>query len=295
MNILWNDLNNLLKSLLSEDNASRQTPHRPEIIRDSIQDYIRTGVRFVNIGGGRDFNCSTWLNLDSGPGGTFGLRFDLEQNQAIPVLDRSIQLVYSSHALEHLSDKAARRVLDESYRILDDGGELLVQIPNFDLGLDLWLKDDVSMVEALLVHDITPTWKNRGVEISVDNMCSTLFCAFWNKSYGNHYGGNRNIHGNAYFGPPQISETEFHSIKGMSPHSIAAILCDRAMNQEDLSDITFNHRNAWSVHEFTELLAKSRFKVTSLDSVELAARFGWIPNISKRLMWSQFYLASPVR
>ena len=50
----------------------------------------------------------------------------------IPQEDESIEVVYSSHMLEHLDEEETHIFLRESYRILKEGGILRLVVPDFD-------------------------------------------------------------------------------------------------------------------------------------------------------------------
>jgi predicted SAM-dependent methyltransferase len=51
----------------------------------------------------------------------------------IPYYDNSVDLIYSSHALEHLSIRKSKVALREWYRVLKPGGQLYLAIPDLEL------------------------------------------------------------------------------------------------------------------------------------------------------------------
>jgi predicted SAM-dependent methyltransferase len=57
----------------------------------------------------------------------------------IPYGDASIDGLYSEHALEHLTFKAAERAVKEWYRVLKDGCELILKIPDLQLCCESYL------------------------------------------------------------------------------------------------------------------------------------------------------------
>ncbi len=60
----------------------------------------------------------------------------------LPFADGSIEVIYSSHLIEHLDNEACRRLFREWYRILKKGGVLRVVAPNMDYFIDSYLTDE---------------------------------------------------------------------------------------------------------------------------------------------------------
>lgn len=58
----------------------------------------------------------------------------------IPYRDDTISAIYSEHALEHLVFAKAEKALQEWYRVLRPGGELLLYIPDFERCCQSYLK-----------------------------------------------------------------------------------------------------------------------------------------------------------
>ena len=65
-----------------------------------------------------------------------------------PLADDSVELVYSSHCLEHLDDPTEARALSEARRILRPDGALLIKLLDFDLVLDDWRRQDPLLISA---------------------------------------------------------------------------------------------------------------------------------------------------
>jgi ubiquinone/menaquinone biosynthesis C-methylase UbiE len=57
---------------------------------------------------------------------------------SLPFPDASADFVYSSHFLEHLFQKDARRLLSESFRILRPGGTVRVCVPDLEHAVSLY-------------------------------------------------------------------------------------------------------------------------------------------------------------
>ncbi|CAA9217761.1 MAG: hypothetical protein AVDCRST_MAG93-305, partial [uncultured Chloroflexia bacterium] len=50
--------------------------------------------------------------------------------------DGTVDILYSSHMLEHLDRDSARRFLHEAYRVLKPGGAIRIVVPDFALLID---------------------------------------------------------------------------------------------------------------------------------------------------------------
>jgi predicted SAM-dependent methyltransferase len=83
----------------------------------------------VNIGCGAHFD-PRWINLDGEPLDSRVERHDCRES--LRFADGSVDAVYSSHLIEHLSPKFALRFLRESFRVLKAGGILRVATPDLE-------------------------------------------------------------------------------------------------------------------------------------------------------------------
>lgn len=85
--------------------------------------------RFLNLACGATFvDTPEWLNLDYTPLGPAVRQADLLA--PLPVKDASLQLVYSSHFIEHVPRSHVVAVLRECHRVLQPGGLLRVVVPD---------------------------------------------------------------------------------------------------------------------------------------------------------------------
>lgn len=70
---------------------------------------------------------------------------------AIPLPDNSVDEIWSSHALEHLSMAQVPPTLKEWFRILKVGGRAEIEVPNFDYVARYWFTGaDRSWAEAMV-------------------------------------------------------------------------------------------------------------------------------------------------
>jgi SAM-dependent methyltransferase len=86
--------------------------------------------KMLNIGCGKTYHDS-WVNIDfisTGPG-------VLAHNllQGIPFPDRSFDVVYHSHVLEHFDAVGARNLVSECFRVLKSDGVIRLAVPNLEI------------------------------------------------------------------------------------------------------------------------------------------------------------------
>jgi SAM-dependent methyltransferase len=236
----------------------------------------------LNIGGGKNFNHSGWINLDAVTGFNFtpSCRFDLP--------DASVDLVYSSHCLEHLDDETVAQVLAESRRVIARHGRLVIVLPNFDDALHQYRSGNQAYFDQPLwgFDSVAWTWPRKNVPDSIATRCSMIFCGFWNKAWGDHFGGSARGGGNAYHGPAPVVGNALESLLDLhSPHDIADTLSSIVRFKE--TDYTFNHQNAWSDFEFMALVEGMGFKMSGSTDASIPGMFDMMPI-------SSYYEAVPI-
>ena len=85
--------------------------------------------RFLNLACGATYvDAPHWLNLDYAPLGPAVRQADLLG--PLPVADATLQLVYSSHFIEHVPRTHIARLLRECHRVLQPGGLLRLVVPD---------------------------------------------------------------------------------------------------------------------------------------------------------------------
>jgi SAM-dependent methyltransferase len=83
----------------------------------------------LNLGCGSTFiNSKNWTNVDFVPAGSAVLKHDLLQ--PLPFLDKTFDLVYTSHFVEHIPLEKVSNFLKECFRVLKPGGVLRVVTPD---------------------------------------------------------------------------------------------------------------------------------------------------------------------
>lgn len=248
----------------------------------------RRSISKVNLGSGVTKLLPEWVNYDALSHPNINTIY-FTTDTVLPHRDNSIKLVYSSHHFEHLNDATLDRMIKESHRILDVDGDFVVKLPDFELLLDK-LSTDESFLDILTVDEFClDTWRVHNVEDSPLNRVSFAFCGYWNRAYGDHFSRNINEDLQAYHGPVIAPNSIIKDIfQTESLHSISQKLRAIVEQQEDMSEITYNHQNAWSRQEFISLMSKHGFVVTSTDFDTIKEQFPDIPQYEAMKEYSMY-------
>lgn len=103
---------------------------------------------FMNIGAG-DWTHPLWRNMDyvQPPYDQYtppDYNIDLSAMPDWPIESGSMQLLFTSHTLEHINDPMVEKVLAESYRVLAPGGILRIVVPDITTAYYAYLLKDFS-------------------------------------------------------------------------------------------------------------------------------------------------------
>ena len=96
--------------------------------------------KFLNVGAGK-FNHKFWTNVDYGSEQYAKIQnefieLNLIERPKFPFEDNSIELIYTSHTIEHITDESVINFIKESQRILKKGGVLRITCPDSNLLLN---------------------------------------------------------------------------------------------------------------------------------------------------------------
>lgn len=98
--------------------------------------------RKLNIGGGRWFKMG-WLNLDYYVDDAFiDIKQNLLRNQSLPFPDESLEVIFTSHVLEHLTDGAVLNLLRECYRTLKRKAIMRIVVPDMGKAFEAYRHGD---------------------------------------------------------------------------------------------------------------------------------------------------------
>lgn len=84
-----------------------------------------------------------WINVDIPPAD-----LTMHLGWALPFADASVEYIYLSHVLEHLSREEAAHLLSESQRVLAPGGVLRVVVPDMEKALRAYTEADEEFFAA---------------------------------------------------------------------------------------------------------------------------------------------------
>lgn len=98
---------------------------------------------YVNLGCGAKY-VRGMVNID----GNLFRKKDmwLDVTLGLPFGDNSVQGIYSSHLMEHLSIQRARRLLTECYRVLTAGGALRLVVPSLEYAIQMYIQGKPAML-----------------------------------------------------------------------------------------------------------------------------------------------------
>lgn len=113
--------------------------------------------KFINIGS-CDFSMEGWLTLDKpshhyvSRQAPIDLPHDLMSFSPINLPDKSIEIAYSSHTIEHLSDIFVNHLFKEVYRIMEDGGTFRIACPDIGRCYDAYVAGDEEYISNWLLN-----------------------------------------------------------------------------------------------------------------------------------------------
>lgn len=99
----------------------------------------------LNLGcGGKTMEGYTNVDIFKGPG--VDEVFDLDE---IPYLDNTISAINSEHSLEHVGWKRSEKALEEWFRVLEPGGELVLKMPDLEQCCREYIKQPIDTYNRL--------------------------------------------------------------------------------------------------------------------------------------------------
>jgi len=118
----------------------------PNSTKFVYEDKIDKEILYLNVGAGSWFH-PYWTNLDN-PRSYYAkslyanLNYDLTSGDSWPIKDNSLNIVYSSHTIEHLNDKFTLDLMKQAYKKLKSGGIIRLTCPDIDVLLDAYKRKD---------------------------------------------------------------------------------------------------------------------------------------------------------
>jgi predicted SAM-dependent methyltransferase len=98
-----------------------------------------------------------WITIDSARDADL----TLDLSKRLPFPDRSVDRLYSSHALDHLRYEDTVGLLRESYRILKDGGTLDLCVPDAAFYLEAYCSNQAFDVKRFCIYEFALHYCSR--------------------------------------------------------------------------------------------------------------------------------------
>lgn len=120
-------------------------------------------ILYLNVGAGAWFH-PYWENLDN-PRADYtkslnaSLNFDLTSGDSWPIKDNSLNIVYSSHTIEHLNDRFTLELMKQAYKKLKPGGFIRLTCPDIDVLLDAYRRKDEYVFKVCNTQDLNKPLK----------------------------------------------------------------------------------------------------------------------------------------
>ena len=245
------------------------------------------------------------VNIGSGPRPWFGWHcFDQVVTQGVHYCEFSekcslnlesetMELVYSSHCFEHLEDNTISNLLSEAHRILENNKTLLIKLPDYDWFMQNYKNKNQTFMNGMGIDKVVWSWEGK-VPDDILNRLSFMICGYWNYSYGDPYKKEVNRVPEAYCGPAKFDQTELKELfESSSIRKIVKTL--RAKASEDTQLKAFNHQNAWSLKEFSQVLNEHNFEVLNTDRDSIIKQFeNFVPDIRTHDYYSMYLTAQKI-
>lgn len=98
--------------------------------------------RYLNIGGGI-FYFPKWENIDYYTEEIYiDYKIDLRTKTPLPFPNNSVNIIFTCHVLEHLTDDQDLFLLKECYRILKPNGLLRISVPDMDKAINAYIHNN---------------------------------------------------------------------------------------------------------------------------------------------------------
>lgn len=235
----------------------------------------------INIGGG-NWMKFLWLNCDER---WMPDKKSLDATSRLPAVDNSVSYVFSSHFFEHVDDKTAQNLFNETYRVLKKGGIVRIIVPDFDLALKQYHQKNHGFFDdgSWGIRPRYENWEQHGVRASLENKLSYVFFGYSNKSDEGRFPPWK-YDPEYYCGPIKSCESCVEkNASSMNIHEFSRwLLKNKPVKYHDLG-----HINVYDVPKFKKMLSlagfneiyKSEFK-SSKSPVLRSDKFDNRPDVS---------------
>ena len=212
---------------------------------------------FYNLGAG-DFYHPCWTNVDKHVPEKFlrksdasFIRYDFFSGENLPVPDGAAEVVYSSHALAHVHDHAAKKVISEAHRMLKPGGTFRVVTADIDLMYHAWKNNDPHFFYWKHSPEMNDQFQSYGLKIPMKKASlSQVFLEEFAASASEIASEGA---------AERISDQKLHQLFEQLPYEEALDYCVSRCPAELQEKYPFRHMNWFNEQKLSALLHEAGF------------------------------------
>ncbi|HUJ11582.1 MAG TPA: methyltransferase domain-containing protein [Verrucomicrobiae bacterium] len=154
------ELIDLLSGFVSWARRKRRIRVPPGVVKVNVGSGMKVVPGWIHVDGSLNALCSNW------PAAVLKLLYRLtnvkqwyteeeylqilkhhrfihhDVSYGLPFVDESVDYLYSSHLLEHLSAAKAQHLLGDAFRVLKPGGQVRICVPDLEYAIDLYQKGE---------------------------------------------------------------------------------------------------------------------------------------------------------
>lgn len=240
---------------LGSRNRSRDASTLP---RQIYGDAAVAERRFLNVGAG-SFRHPAWTNVDYVSdwydGISIDIHWDLFEARPLEVESNWAHVVYTSHTLEHVNDTSARNFFVEAFRVLRPGGILRISVPDADLALRAWRRNDRDFFLPMSERTMRQRYQHSGYRYpQFEASTSQLFLATFATSASDLH-VERDC--------PKINDEELFELFLTDANPTAAFdQCTSRTSIELQRRFPGNHMNWWTGRKLLRFLDETGFATT---------------------------------
>ncbi len=128
-----------------------------------------SNIFYLNIGGSNRFIRKNWRILDYKQK-YLDYNLNLFISPTLPIKNHSVDLIITSHCIEHIGDKPTAHLLKECYRILKPGGVMRIVVPDIDLAYDAFRDNNLVWFQSI---------NKNSKEWSIEKHFANFFSVYW--------------------------------------------------------------------------------------------------------------------
>ena len=220
--------------------------HRKE--RKKIMSTYDQDKFYLNIGGGFNENKHNWRILEYCPDPILGIGYkyhhelvdyniDLMLKKKWNIKDNSVDLIYTSHCFEHITQDAVNFVFIEAQRILKSNGILRISVPDADLAYEALINNNISFFNSFQSNEMPLNVKyNNEISASIEAEFLRFFCSF------------------------ELNRENITSVKADIKNLKKEILLDKYRDNHIINNDYHNHLNWFNYQKIKRISEVSGFK-----------------------------------